>query len=259
MTLQSKANVSYFYFITATWTCIYILPVLHVFFLFDNFCRDSDKKLEVLQEAETRLNNLVEKNFKAIAIELEEHDPYLYLRAYTSGLQEFVEALLFFWYLKADLMKTWSEINETFVYKRDDEQQDKKSVMLLFPEVEFILGIGDFTGELMRKCINSLGTGNIEDCFKICNFVKDLYTGFLGTRKMNKLIKNLYIYFFSGVNNIGYKEFNHKMYVLKQSVMKMELVCYNIRVRGSEVPKHMLVNVLSSGNKEHDEDDEGFF
>lgn len=45
---------------------------------------------------------------------------------------------------------------------------------------------------------------------------------------------------------------------MKQSVMKMELVCYNIRVRGSEVPEHMLVNVISTSNKELEED-EGFF
>lgn len=78
-------------------------------------------------------------------------------------------------------MKTWLEINKEFTYKCGNEEDNSvRDVTLLFPQVEFILGIGDFTGELMRKCINSLGTGNINDCFKICHFVKGLYTGFLG-------------------------------------------------------------------------------
>lgn len=118
-------------------------------------------------------------NFQVIATELELQDPYLYLKAYTSGLQEFVEAYLFYLYLKNDSITTWTSINNGFTYREGDS--DKKVVTLLFPEVEFILGIGDFTGELMRKCINSLGAGNTDDCFKICNYVKDIYSGFLGT------------------------------------------------------------------------------
>lgn len=128
-------------------------------------------------EAETRLNELVQTSFKAISNELEFQDPYLYLRAYTAGLQEFIEASLFYLYLRNNTITTWSDINKGFAYQADGTD---KLVTLLFPEVEFILGIGDFTGELMRKCINSLGAGNTEDCFKICNFVKDIYTGFLG-------------------------------------------------------------------------------
>lgn len=138
--------------------------------------RDTEKKEQVFVEAENRLNALIQKNFKAIARELEFQDSFLYLRAYTAGLQEFVEAFLFYLYLKNDGITTWNEINKRFDYIEEDE----KRVTLLFPEVEFILGIGDFTGELMRKCINSLGAGNTEDCFKICNFVKNIYTGFLG-------------------------------------------------------------------------------
>lgn len=38
----------------------------------------------------------------------------------------------------------------------------------------------------------------------------------------------------------------------------MEVVCYNICVRGSEVPKHMLLNVLSAATDENTEDTEGY-
>lgn len=38
----------------------------------------------------------------------------------------------------------------------------------------------------------------------------------------------------------------------------MELVCYNIQIRGSEIPKHMLANVLET-NDLNTEEDEGYY
>lgn len=58
---------------------------------------------------------------------------------------------------------------------------------------------------------------------------------------------------------MGYKELNRKLHVLKESLAKMEYVCYNIKVRGSEVPKHMLVNVIDSNKRNDLDEDEGFF
>lgn len=128
---------------------------------------------------------LIEKSFKAIALELDGLDAYLYLRAYTSGLQEFVEALTFCSYLKTGNIQKFEEINKMFQYNIEETPDEEntttsKTISLLFPYTEFILGLADFTGELMRKCINNLGDGNIDDCFKICNYVKYILVGFLG-------------------------------------------------------------------------------
>lgn len=137
--------------------------------------RRESKKQAIIEEAERRLKTLVDTNFKAIASELQGQDHYLYHRAYTWGLQEFIEAVVFCQFSKTDGIGTWQDINKTFKY-----QDELKEFYLLFPQYDFILGIADFTGELMRKCINSLGIGNIDDCFKLCNFVKHINTGFAG-------------------------------------------------------------------------------
>lgn len=50
---------------------------------------------------------------------------------------------------------------------------------------------------------------------------------------------------------------SRKAYTLRQSLSKMELVCYNIQIRGSEIPKHMLMSVIESS--EVISDDEGYF
>lgn len=165
-------------------------------------------------------------------------DHYQFLRAYTAGVQEFIEAMLFYQYIKDDTIDQWHVINDKFTYK--SEEGDDYS--FLFPQMEFILGLADFTGELMRKCINSIGSGQVETCFKICGFVKFILSGFMGS------------------NNTGHKEVGRKLYTLKQSLTKMEMVCYNIRVRGSEVPKHMLGIVSSRHNLEDIRDeDEGYY
>lgn len=119
---------------------------------------------------------LVQTSFKAIAQELRNEDSYQYLRAYTNGTQEFIEALVFCEFIKNNTLKDWNKINKLFQYK--DEEGIGYS--LLFPQYEFILGLGDFTGELMRRCINALGVGNTEDCFKLCSVVREINTGFLG-------------------------------------------------------------------------------
>ena len=43
-------------------------------------------------------------------------------------------------------------------------------------------------------------------------------------------------------NDLGWtsRELERKVKVLEQSMRKVENACYNINVRGTEVPKHML-------------------
>ncbi|KAJ3661120.1 hypothetical protein Zmor_005535 [Zophobas morio] len=193
------------------------------------------KKQVVLEEANTRLKQIFEKNFRAVALLLKGFDSYQYQKAYTSGLQEFIEALVFYQYLTSGSFEKWDNINKSFQYMDNGD-----SISLLFPQIDYILGIADFTGELMRRCINDLGVGNTNDCFKTCNMVKHIYSGFLG------------------IINPGNKELGRKTYVIKQSLAKMELVCYNIQIRGSEIPKHMLLNVIESTDV-NTEDDEGYY
>lgn len=92
----------------------------------------------------------------------------------------------------------------------------------------------------MRKCISDLSTGDITSCFKTCNIVRDMYSAFLG------------IY-----GRMG-KELNKKIYTLKQSLTKMENVCYTIRIRGSEIPKHMLADVVGVTHDVYADENESY-
>lgn len=264
-----------------------------IIFLLHTLDKES-KRDTVLGEAEKRLNSLVETMFNKIAFELDGEDPYVYLRAYRAGFQEFIEALTFFWYLKDKSLHNWIKVADSMTYNVKDQSQIasddctesqksdnnpkiqqtnsnsdfqtsndtpiiqesnddpeiqekkgdgdiEKKIKVLVSPTEYILGIADLTGELMRKCINNLSTGDINSCFETCDFVRQMYVGFLSC---------------AGISG---REVSRKLYTLKQSLGKMENVCYTIKVRGSEVPDHMLADVaMSSGGDQQLDDDEGY-
>lgn len=44
------------------------------------------------------------------------------------------------------------------------------------------------------------------------------------------------------------RELRQKTRVLRQSLQKVETACYTLKVRGSEIPNHMLADVFSMHN-----------
>ncbi|XP_011312693.1 translin-associated protein X [Fopius arisanus] len=216
-----------------------------IIFLLHTIDKDS-KRESILTEAKSRISTLRNSLFKGIACELEGQDPYQFLRAYRGGLQEFIEAVTFYHYLSDNSLPHWETFDQTFQYRIPETGESTpkdpvRTVRTLLPPTEYILGIADLTGELMRKCINNLASGDIASCFQTCNVVREMYKGFLVCY------------------GIAGKEINQKVYTLKQSLWKMENVCYMIRVRGSEIPKHMLAEVaISAAGKYPTEDDEGY-
>ncbi|XP_066593198.1 translin-associated protein X [Prorops nasuta] len=218
-----------------------------IIFLLHSIDKES-KKDSVLAEAKARLENLEKTLFKSIALELQNEDFYQYQRAYRAGVEEYIEAITFYQYLQNGNMQDWMELEKSLIYTVLDKTKaisDNNSVpmknieMLIFPN-EYILGIADLTGELMRKCINNLATGDIASCYQTCNFVRNMYKGFLGC------------------SSSAGKEVYKKLYTLKQSLAKMENVCYTIKVRGSEIPKHRLADVAIVATEEYNADDEGY-
>ncbi|KAK0182899.1 hypothetical protein PV327_000986 [Microctonus hyperodae] len=213
-----------------------------------------NNKDTILLDAKTRLDNLAKTLFQNIANELNHQDSYQYLRAYSSGLQEYIEAITFYNYLSENKLPDWSDIEKNLTYKTllndcdavnlSDGQNiitTNEEIKTLITPTEYILGVADLTGELMRKCINNLASGDITSCYQTCNLVRDMHIGFIGC-----------------VGVCG-KEIRRKLYVLKQSLIKMENVCYTVKVRGSEIPKHMLAEVAIGAAEEYPaEEDEGY-
>lgn len=202
--------------------------------------------------------HIIDWNFMQIAKELMNLDQYLYGRAYSAGLQEFIEAYTYYQYLSGTKLSDWEEFQAKFSYeiKKNEkpfkESSDDGESGDTEPEVsetlkshcfiqptEYILGLADLTGEIMRHCINSLGSGNTDACFET-----------------NKFLQKILSYYMT-VSNLRSKDFSQKLFTLKQSTLKTEHVCYNLIVRGTE--KATLIPTDNPHFQDFNDDDEGFY
>lgn len=101
----------------------------------------------------------------------------------------------------------------------------------------------------MRYCINSLGSGDTDNCFKTCKFLQSIYAKFLTI---------------GSVSNHG-RDFMQKISTMRASTLKTEHVCFNLIVRGSEcqggkfLPPISLDMFTGDGGAAGEDVDEGFY
>lgn len=188
---------------------------------------------DILNEADGKLDGVRQK-IGQIAEELRGEDIYQFHRAFTPGIQEYVEAVSFLHYIRHRSLISLEEINARLVFMRTDkgsaEAPAPGAQVLTFQVTpsDYLLGVADLTGELMRLCISSVGNGDIDTPFQLSQFLRQIHDGF------------------SYIGNTGPYEVSKKLHTLRQSLGKVEDACYTLRVRGSEIPKHMLADVFSS-------------
>lgn len=229
-------------------------------FTLHRFSGEEDTKSNVLGEADAKFKEDVLPILHSICEEIGTEDPYRHHRAYSPGVQEFIEALAYYNYLKSGRLISFKEAQDILTFQKrketDAEELEKsdlpkeiteeegsgnsvvpvtsnasegngvRSVLHLTPS-DYLLGLADLTGELMRLCINAVGSGNRELPFALLPFFRALFCGFHS--------------FGSGVRYM-----NQKMTVLRSSLGKVESVCYTLKVRGSEIPKQMLMDVVNA-------------
>ncbi|XP_023164227.1 translin-associated protein X [Drosophila hydei] len=232
-----------------------------IFFLHSIDARKQNKA-KVLEEAQQRLTKLIDVNFRAIALELRNQDVFQFRAAYSPGLQEFIEAYTYMEYLcneesgeNSKSISDWSALQSIMQYEveaekekpvpdvgdspTDGEQTAGNTVekfQFYVDPTEYVLGVSDLTGELMRRCINSLGSGDTDTCMETCKALQQFYTGYIS------------------LNCQRARELWRKITTMRQSMLKAENVCYNVKVRGGEAAK-----CASFDQKPADDADEGFF
>jgi len=262
-----------------------------------------------------------------VALELKDEDHFQYLRKYTDGLQEWIEALSFYHYINSNRLISWQEVQDQLIFhprspelsenedtsedttdKNDINKVDKESssksdkavldivtsdkdmpkeidknnevftneeisskaeaemlkcamryygktskvpdeaqikidqlskngelMRVIVPQTDYVLGLADLTGELMRNAINSLSSGDRTACFTLLTFLQTMHGGFLTVEKSAP------------------RMVSKKMTVLKQSMRKVEDACYAIAVRGSEIPDKFVADLFEK-NDEYNED-----
>ena len=99
------------------------------------------------------------------------------------------------------------------------------------PPLEYLLGLADLTGELMRIAIHSVGSGDLDRPMESCRFIRQIHDAFVA---------------FGNVS----REITKKMHVMKQSLQKVETVCYTLQVLNQSLdnkPSHSMCCHLPIG------------
>ncbi|KAL9246316.1 hypothetical protein vseg_019865 [Gypsophila vaccaria] len=167
----------------------------------------------VLEKAEKDLQAVRDQHVSRLVKELNGSDFWKLRRAYSPGVQEYVEAATFCKFCRTGTLLNLDEINATFLPLGDPSIEPLQINIL-----DYLLGLADLTGELMRLAISRISDGEVEFAEKICGFVRDLH------RHLTLLVPHM---------DDSY-DMKQKMDTMLQSVMKIENACFSVHVRGSE-------------------------
>lgn len=162
-----------------------------------------------------------------------------YQRQISSGIQEFVEALSFDHYVRT----------QTLVSKDEVSKSVPKGIMVT--DEDYVLGLGDLTGELMRFAItfsaiggavnrpgahNEMGPGKgVEGPGQGLSILSDM-----------QLIRALFEAVSIPPGDSLSKDFSKKVEVMQSSVEKVERVVADMSLRGNERPQNWVPDVNAS-------------
>eukprot|EP00116_Pleurobrachia_bachei_P009156 sb/3469418/ len=165
---------------------------------------DNTKEHEgILKEAEGKLTAL-KPQFVKIGEELKGEDVYRFHRAFTNGVQEFIEAATFHHGLKSLTIPTISHLQEQYM--------GPTCPLLL---TDYLQGLADLTGELMRMCICFCSRGGPERGHQLRELLYQVNSALTMVEPAPKM--------------------KQKMEVMGQSLGKCERANYTASVRGAEV------------------------
>nr|CAB3267299.1 translin-associated protein X-like [Phallusia mammillata] len=204
------------------------------------------EKLEnSLQQAKEKHLFILEK-LKKVAVLLKDVDTFQFVRAFSAGLQEFIEATAFMFFIEkcnevnceniCSIILSMHQVTDFLSFS--DETDSSKTVRLEFPVEEYLLGIADVTGEMMRLCINSsassLGQKDLSKSlsFKLTAYVQALHNAF-----------SIFVHIVDVSQGLR-KHFDEKLRTMTANVKKCEDVCYTLRLRGHEMPHDILKATL---------------
>ncbi|GMH01814.1 hypothetical protein Nepgr_003653 [Nepenthes gracilis] len=170
-------------------------------------------KDEVLEKAERDLEAVRGQHVSRLVKQLQGTDFWKLRRAYSPGIQEYVEAATFCKFCRTGTLLDLDEINAALLPLSDPSIEPLQINIL-----DYLLGLADLTGELMRLAIGRISDGDLEFAMEICRFVRNIH------RELTLLVPDM-------DDSIDMKT---KMDTMLQSVMKIENACCSVHVRGSE-------------------------
>ncbi|PWY98693.1 Translin [Testicularia cyperi] len=226
----------------------------------------SSKTTKLFQDAESKLDEIVailratamQEGLGPTALDGDprtaRHRSDRYERNIGGGLEEFIEAISFYHYLRTRTLISQSQVQARFRAQSKSESQfysaeeavpsDLGAVLLMVPTRRYLLGLSDLTGELMRFATNAVGQGDtgrvVRQVLMLTRALRDSLDPFI------PLVYDL----------------KKKQIVTNQSLRKIEDILYALAVRSSEYGsdpealKEMVRRSLASSSNDRQNDDE---
>ncbi|KAI6676921.1 hypothetical protein NL676_037717 [Syzygium grande] len=168
---------------------------------------------EVLEKAHKDLAAVMDQYIARLVKELQGSDFWKLRRAYSPGIQEYVEAATLCRFCKSGTLLNLEEMNASLSSLSNPSHEPLQINIL-----DYILGLADLTGELMRLAIGRISDGELEFAKEICTFVREIH------RELTLLVPHM----------DEPLDMKTKMETMLQSVIKIENACFSVHVRGSE-------------------------
>ncbi|KAI8092362.1 Translin [Gilbertella persicaria] len=176
-----------------------------------------NKKYKEVDQKQAEILNL----FKKLSEDIQGTNYHRYSRSFSGGFEEFIEAVAFYHFILHKQVITKEQINNYF-----KDEQGKMWIQV--KHEDYILGLADFTGELMRHAIQIVSSGKHEEALDICILLRKIDLDF-------EVVATLYM-----------PQLNKKLGALKSSIKKVEQAVYNFKLRGSEYPREMYLSIIKN-------------
>eukprot|EP00178_Gracilaria_changii_P018293 TRINITY_DN521_c0_g1_i3.p1 TRINITY_DN521_c0_g1~~TRINITY_DN521_c0_g1_i3.p1 ORF type:complete len:193 (-),score=19.49 TRINITY_DN521_c0_g1_i3:1561-2139(-) len=146
-----------------------------------------------------------------VANEFDQNDYYRFHRAFTLGMQEYVEARTFLYFAVHQALMSPDQIENEI--KEVCEMKEKPPLPLDL--ADYVLGVADLTGELMRQGVSDSSWSG-----QIALFMAEI------ERALESLVEK---------HHLEIKDMHSKLQVLKKSVFKVERSCYEVAIQNAEL------------------------
>ncbi|KAJ5096427.1 hypothetical protein NUU61_005783 [Penicillium alfredii] len=190
---------------------------------------------KIAQENQTRFDQ-IRALFESLVPELTEIKAWRYQRQISPGIQEFIEALAFDHYLRTQTLISHAEVTAWLPGE------------ILVSEEDYLMGLFDLTGEMMRFAVMALSSGNASATTQSTSTAGPEASDASSTsvpvlapaqagivvdlRTMRARFESLSV---PRRHNM-LRDLSKKLEVMQTSVEKVERAAYGILVRGSERP-----------------------
>ncbi|RMZ91671.1 hypothetical protein DV736_g1115, partial [Chaetothyriales sp. CBS 134916] len=183
--------------------------------------RDLGKPIHAsIAKQTTPMLTTIQGLFQTVVPDLQDINAHRYQHNISGGIQEYMEAVLFQHYLETQRLMTFEDAAKTLSLQGLQLTCD-----------DYLLGVFDMTGELMRFAVTNLATTATRSS-RSSEDGQDLSV----LADMQTLRSELEALVVQGSRSLS-KEYDSKLKTTKQSVEKVEASVYSMLVRGKERPK----------------------